>query len=194
MALGYIAAFSETLAQAVIASKGIAPLYAALAEEPEDHLKSASAWSLGQIGRHSPDHAKAVADAGVLPKLVATLASEASSDDLQTKCKRALKFVVEKLTDLGALDKVLQGGMLPAGIVKYVLQQIAKVLPNDAAGRHDFITSGGFAVVQQLDAESGSKLKEHVDVINSCYPEEIVKYYSPSYSAELLAKLETMAA
>ena len=83
---------------------------------------------------------------------------------------------------------------LPEGIVKYTLAQIAKVLPNDAAGRHDFVTSGGFAVVQQLDAAAGNKLKEHVDIINSCYPEEIVKYYSPGYSAALLEKLDAMAA
>jgi len=30
-------------------------------------------------------------------------------------------------------------------------------------------------------------------VINSCYPEEIVKYYSPAYSAQLLQKLEALA-
>ena len=58
---GYIGAFSETLATAVVAADGIAPLYNALSEEPEDHIKSASAWSLGQIGRHTPDHAKAMA-------------------------------------------------------------------------------------------------------------------------------------
>lgn len=33
-----------------------------------------------------------------------------------------------------------------------------------------------------------------VEIINSCYPEEIVKYYSPSYSQQLLEKLDTMAA
>ena len=64
MALGYIAAFSETLSLAVIAEKGLAPLVAAVAEEQEDHLKSANAWALGQVGRHTPDHAKAVADTG----------------------------------------------------------------------------------------------------------------------------------
>jgi hypothetical protein len=64
MALGYIAAFSETLSLAVIAEKGLAPLVAAVAEEQEDHLKSATAWALGQVGRHTPDHAKAVADTG----------------------------------------------------------------------------------------------------------------------------------
>ena len=52
MTLGYIAAFSETLALAVVVSKGIPPLKDALINEPEDHLKAAAAWSLGQIGRH----------------------------------------------------------------------------------------------------------------------------------------------
>merc|ERR1712224_848344 len=58
MTLGYIAAFSETLALAVVVSKGIPPLKDALINEPEDHLKAAAAWSLGQIGRHTPDHAR----------------------------------------------------------------------------------------------------------------------------------------
>lgn len=67
MALGYIAAFSETLALAVIAERALPPLVQALAEEPEDHLRSATAWTLGQIGRHTPDHSKAVADTGAPP-------------------------------------------------------------------------------------------------------------------------------
>jgi hypothetical protein len=80
-----------------------------------------------QVGRHSPDHAKALADANVLPKLVATLVAPSSSDDLKTKCKRSLKFITEKLTDMKALDKLLQERGLPEGIVKYALAQIAKV-------------------------------------------------------------------
>ena len=67
------------------------------------------------------------------------------------------------------------------------------MLPNDPAGRHAFVASGGFAKMQALGATPGTELKEHVDVINSCYPEEIVKYYSPSYSAQLLQKLEQLA-
>lgn len=58
MALGYIAAFSETLALSVVAEKALPPLVQAINEETEDHLKSATAWTLGQIGRHTPDHAK----------------------------------------------------------------------------------------------------------------------------------------
>ena len=47
MALGYIAAFSETLALAIIAEKGLVPLMAALTEEREDHMKAATVWTLG---------------------------------------------------------------------------------------------------------------------------------------------------
>ncbi len=122
MALGYVAAFSETLALSVIAGaptgagrthrlagslwwclvavccrchglvpvgarvdkaareaairgcccrlsscaeRGLPPLVACLAEEAEDHLRAATAWTLGQIGRHTSDHARAVADTGV---------------------------------------------------------------------------------------------------------------------------------
>lgn len=194
MALGFIAAFNETLALAVIASGGLAPLYNSLANEPEDHIKSAAAWGLGQIGRHSPDHAKAVSDAGALPKLVQVLAAPGSSEDLRTKAQRALKAIINMLTDLKALDRLLQTPELSETVAKYIIAQIAKVLPNDPASRHDFVTSGGFATVQALDAAAGSAFREHVEVINSCFPPEIVKYYSPGYSKQLLEKLETPVA
>jgi hypothetical protein len=41
-----------------IVSKAVAPLKDALVSEPEDHIKAACAWTLGQIGRHTPDHAR----------------------------------------------------------------------------------------------------------------------------------------
>ena len=45
-------------------------LWAISAEEVEDHIQAAAAWALGQIGRHTPEHAKAVAQVNVLPKLL----------------------------------------------------------------------------------------------------------------------------
>ena len=67
---GYIAAFSETLALATIVSKTVAPLKEALVMEPEDHVKAASAWTLGQIGRLTPDHSRALAEVDVLRHLL----------------------------------------------------------------------------------------------------------------------------
>ena len=70
MALGFISAFSETLALAVIVARGVPALKDALINEPEDHVKAATVWTLGQIGRHTPDHAKAIAEGGVLQPMV----------------------------------------------------------------------------------------------------------------------------
>ena len=85
MMLGYVGAHTENLAMAVIVSKGVVQLALTLAEESEDHLKAAAAWALGQIGRHTPEHAKAVALANILPKLLEWYLKPESSEDLQQK-------------------------------------------------------------------------------------------------------------
>lgn len=53
----------------------------------------------------------------------------------------------------------------------YSLLQVGKVLANDPSGRAAFVHSGGLAAVQQMAEAPGSKLKEAVEIINSCYPE-----------------------
>nr|CEL64798.1 TPA: armadillo/beta-catenin-like repeat protein,putative [Neospora caninum Liverpool] len=189
MALGYIAAFSETLALAIIVSKGIPPLKHALVEELEDHLKAAAAWTLGQIGRHTPDHAMAVAEADVLRKLLQIHLDPKATDDLQTKTKRALKSILQKCTHLAALEPLLNEA--PPPILKYVVQQFAKVLPNDVQGRRSFVQSGGLEQLLRIrNSEAGSSVADFVEEITELYPPEIVNYYSPGYSAMLLQKLD----
>lgn len=209
MTLGYIAAFSETLALAVIVAKGISPLSEALVSEPEEYVKAACAWALGQIGRHSPDHAKTLAEHAVLSKLLKVMNLPARNDqtasgseslvDLKTKTKRALKSILEKTLTLEALEPLLQSSTA-TNILKYVIGQFAKILPNNVAVRRQFVTCGGLQRVQdiatQIRAESdsnsglvGTKIGEYIRQINECYPEEIVRYYSPGYSATLLDKV-----
>ncbi|OEH77778.1 armadillo beta-catenin-like repeat [Cyclospora cayetanensis] len=85
LALGYIGAFTETLALAIIVQKG----------------------------RHTPDHAMAVAEADVLRLLMAAFLAPDSSDDLKQKAKRALKMC----THLAALEPLLNEA--PPSILKY---------------------------------------------------------------------------
>jgi hypothetical protein len=191
MALGYIAAFSETLALAVMVSKGVGPLKDALVGEPEDHIKAASAWSLGQIGRHSPDHARAMAEADVLRHLLACMVHEKSSEDLQTKAKRALKAILAKCTHLQALQPLLRDS--PAKVQKYVLRQFAQLLPHDVEARRVFVQSGGLQFLQEINETVGGKLSEYIVQINNCYPPEVVEYYSPSYSKTLMQKIDEYA-
>ena len=51
----------------------------------------------------------------------------------------------------------------------------SQVLPHDSKARRLFVTSGGLKKVQEIQAEPGSLLQEHINAINSCFPEEIVR-------------------
>ena len=84
------------------------------------------------------------------------------------------------------------------------MQQFAKVLPNNPAARKSFVQSRGLARIQELKAgENGAgngygagsadqhaKLQEYIATINSCYPHEIVQFYSPNYADTLIQKLD----
>ncbi|XP_021242727.1 sperm-associated antigen 6 isoform X1 [Numida meleagris] len=196
MMLGYVAAHSENLSMAVIVSKGIPPLCACLIEEHEDHIKAAAAWALGQIGRHTPEHARAVAVTNVLSTLLSMYMDIRSSEDLQLKAsifkvyaaKRALKNILQKCTDLPALEALLHDA--PPNIMKHIVGQFSKVLPHDSKARRLFVITGGLKKVQEIKAEPGSLLQEYINTINNCFPEEIVRYYSPGYSEMLLERVE----
>ncbi|KAF1333966.1 Sperm-associated antigen 6, partial [Globisporangium splendens] len=187
MVIGCISAFSETLVLAVVTFKGITPVKNALISEPEDHIKAASAWTLGQIGRHTPDHSRVIAEADVLRHLLACIIHPNSSDDLKTKAKRVLKSILAKCTHLQALQPLLRDA--PMKVQKYILKQFAQMLPHDLEARRSFVQNGGLEFLQQLSEAAGGKLTEYILETNSCYPPEIVEYYSPHYSKTLLDKL-----
>lgn len=56
------------MAMGVIQAKGINPLRDALKNENES-VRTAASWSLGQLGGHTPDHAKALAEQDI-PRLL----------------------------------------------------------------------------------------------------------------------------
>ncbi|XP_077159151.1 sperm-associated antigen 6 isoform X2 [Paroedura picta] len=185
---GAIAHLAQMILNPDAKLKGVPQLAVCLSEEPEDHIKAAAAWSLGQIGRHTPEHARAVAVANVLPVLLSLYMASESSEDLQVKTKKALKNILQKCTYLPALEPLLNDA--PPNILKHIVGQFSKVLPHDAKARRLFVTSGGLKKVQEIKAEAGSLLQEYIHTINNCYPEEIVRYYSPGYSEALLERIE----
>jgi len=168
MTLGYIAAYDESLAMGIIASKGIAPLKEALIKEPEDHIKAAAAWSLGQIGGHSAEHARAMAEADVPSHLLTVYTHSESSDDLKAKAKKALKSILQMCSFLSALEPLISEA--PPDILQYVLHQFAKTLPHDHSAKKAFVLSEGLKKIQEIKALPGSKLRLYIDEINSIYP------------------------
>ncbi|KAJ3189122.1 Sperm-associated antigen 6 [Gaertneriomyces sp. JEL0708] len=229
LCLGYISAWSESCALAVIVAKGVPALVEVLDSVMQNNskegesLKAATAWSLSQIGRHSPDHAKAVNDHGVLLKLLQLYSATTSqSPDLQTKLSRSLRTLLSHTLSPHHLSPLLQLAT-PQPILKYVLLQYSKILPHDVGARRAFVVEGGLGRVQEIaikyrnkggedesDKEAkqdegdeefkpstgiegslfGTKMGEYIRTINDCYPEEIVRYYTPGYGVELLEKID----
>ncbi|XP_044000963.1 sperm-associated antigen 6-like [Aphidius gifuensis] len=188
MSLGYIAGHSDQLAMVIIGSKGVAQLSTLLNDDNDDHVLSITVWTLGQIGKHSHEHAKAIAIENIFPKILYMYSRTQSSEDLKSKSKSTLKNVLQKCIYFEALEQLLHTA--PPEILKYVLKQYSQILPNDPKSRRLFVTSGGLKKVQEIYAEPGTSLSEYIGIINCCFPAEIVRYYSPGYPEDLLEIVE----
>ena len=188
LTLGFIAAFKEELASNVIRAKAINQLRDALQNETHQHIKAAACYALGHIGRHSPQHAKEVADANVLSLMLYYYMAPDSTDDLKDKAKKALKKVIDMCSHLTALEPLLQ--VAPEKILKHILNQYIKNLDNNPSERKMFVQNGGLKKLQELKSKVSEPLREKIDSINDKYPPEIIKYYSPDYAASLLQKID----
>lgn len=188
LTLGFIAAFKEELASNVIRAKAINQLRDALQNETHQHIKAAACYALGHIGRHSPIHAKEVADANVLSLMLYHYMNPDSSDDLMDKAKKALKKIIDMCSHLTALEPLLQ--VAPEKILKHILNQYIKHLHNNTPEKKLFVQNGGLQKLQELRSKVSEQLKEKIDTINDEYPADIIKYYSPDYAANLLQKID----
>ncbi|KAH0789944.1 Sperm-associated antigen 6 [Histomonas meleagridis] len=189
MSIGYIASFSQTLATALINEGAPAAVLNVFVSSKLDYVKAAAAWTLGQLGKHSPEHASTLTSLNALSLLLDAHNDKNASEDLKLKTKRALKFIIEKTTEIEALQPLITTA--PENILKYALEQISKLLPKNPKARVPFVTSGGFQAVQKIQAEPGSKLRDYIDAINNCYPEQAVRYYSPQYPQALIKEIES---
>lgn len=137
-------------------------------------------------------------------------------EDLKTKARKALKSILQKCTHMPALQSLLtlnnqpwneaenvqgnkkhkakQGFQMSAKLIKIVLHQIAKVLPNDKAGKKSFVQSGCLQFVQELEHKLNEKdflqVQELVSSINNCFPSQLVDYYSPKHANELIKLID----
>jgi HEAT repeat protein len=195
MMLGYIASFSETLALAIIVSKGIAPLKDALINEGEDHLKTAAAWSLGNIGLHSHEHARCLADEDVLRRLLAVHLDPHASTCLKDRSEASLISVIKVCNYPEGLQPLLLERTTPLSIITVVVERFALILNQDTETRRAFVQSGGIQRLQELkeQADPAGDLFMHIEDVNSLYPEDLILYYTPGYARDLLMGLNASA-
>lgn len=87
-----------------------------------------------------------------------------------------------------ALEPLLH--IAPEPIVKYVVQQFAKVLPSAPEARKSFVESKGLQRVQELKGLNNGELNEYIEAINACYPPRMVEFCSPNFTQTLLKELD----
>ncbi|XP_014283991.1 sperm-associated antigen 6-like isoform X2 [Halyomorpha halys] len=184
LAIGFISSECEQLALAAISSKAVEVLGKILQTNYSDHIKSAVVWTLGQIGKHTPEHVERMSQQHIFLVILKLYTSPESSEDLQQKCKGMFKLVLKKCMNTKALEPLLH--LAPPEILKYVIGQFSQILPTNARARRLFVISGSLKKMQEIKAEPGSSLMEYISIVNSCFPEDIIKYYSPGYPDALL--------
>ena len=188
MAIGFIASYSQSLATELL-QKNAAPAVLNVFKKTNNEVtKGIAAFALGQLGKHSAETASKLASLNVLALLLEAHNKKDAGDDLKIKTKRALKMLIEHTNEIEALQPLIE--QAPPKILKYVLAQIAKLLPKNAKMRVPFVKSGGYQAIQKIQAETGTKIRDYIDAINMCYPEQARSYYSPSYPQNLLKEIE----
>jgi hypothetical protein len=129
LAVGYISSLSESLSRALLNEGAPSVVLGVFVSAKQSHVKSAAAWTLGQVGRHRPEHAGALTTLNALSLQLDGHNEEGAGEDLKLKTKRALKFILEKTTEVEALQALIQRA--PEMIPKHVLEQISKLLPRN---------------------------------------------------------------
>ena len=187
--LGFISSFKKELAWTVIEAKAINQLFDALHNEINPQIKAAACYSLGHIGRHSTKHAKEVSDANVLSLMLFYYQDKKMNDYLRNKAKSSLKKIINNCDNLSALEPLLQ--VSPDKILKHILNQYIKYLKTNNTELKNFIQNGGLQKLQELRFDEKiktspirNKLLKLINIINSYYPPEIVKYYTPEDKVE----------
>lgn len=193
MAIGYIASFSQSLATVLLQCGAADVCLNVFVQSKHEQTRAAAAWTLGQLGKHTSDTAATLAKLNVLSLLLDGHNKPDGSNDLVVKTERALQLIISKCTIIESLEPLIdKANENPScrAILEVVLEQIAKLLPKNPKMRVPFVESGGFTAVQKVEEKGNQKIAEHKKKINSCYPEQAVKYYSPNYSQDLLKEIQ----
>jgi hypothetical protein len=78
-----------------------------LIRETDPNIQMRATYALGCLGKHSSDHAKALAENDVLNNLMQILINPNSIEELKKECRRALKMIIQNCTSVQALDKII---------------------------------------------------------------------------------------
>lgn len=121
-----------------------------------------------------------LSDALVFAKMLELYDNSASGDDLRFKCRTAMQSCLQCCLDVAAMEPLIYSA--PSDMIESILRQMGKILPKDASARRVFQTVGGLKKIQELKENAPDAVVELINQINSCYSQEVLKYYMGSGS------------
>ena len=186
--LGYVSGFEHDLARSVVQCKGHIALVGALRDKVDDSVKAAAAWSLGQIGRHSSELAKELAEQKVLSELLILYMAAEEKSDIKKKTRKALKSIIQQCQEIEALRPLLE--VASEKMLKHIVAQIAIILKSNPAAKRPFAEKGSLKKLLEIHPPPESKLQSAINEINDLFPPEVTQHYSPEYMNTLLKKID----
>ena len=198
LALGFLASNEEHFAKSMFDYNKTLPLLRdIIMNENNQQLKSAVCFTLGNLGKHSTQHANLVSNYNVLALMLLNYQSNDSNENLKKKAKRALKNILSCCQNILAMEPLIQ--VAPRKMIKQILNQFAICLKLSGVERKNCLQKG---VLQRLvtlkngikktlvkdEKENKEKSKEIeldekiVEIIEgsicTLFPDEIVKHYN----------------
>ncbi|XP_051173765.1 sperm-associated antigen 6-like isoform X5 [Leptopilina boulardi] len=209
-ALSDIGKHTTELAQSVIDS-GTISILAKTFSISDAKLKRQVFTLLGNIAKHTVEFSELVVETEVFSSCLIHMSHpdenvvKAAATLTREVCKHTIELA-EMIVNAGGIAALIEligttkSARVPAimalGYIAGYSDQLAlavidsQILPNDTRARRLFVTSGGLKKVQEIRVEPDSTLSEYITIINCCYPEELVRFYSPGYQDSLLDAVE----
>lgn len=103
--------------------------------------------------------------------------SQNADNDVKQKSESTFKMCLQCCLQLSALEPLLY--IAPPQILELILEQFAKVLPNDSTVQRMFISTGGLKKVLEIDTTQSENISSRVEAVKNCFSPDIIKFYMP---------------
>jgi hypothetical protein len=125
----------------------------------------ATAWALGQMGKHTPQIASSLIHKSAIDILYGTYTA-ARTEELRSKTREALKLLIRQSADVAEISPYIATTQLT--VQRYVLQQIAQIITANEEMRRAFLGAGGIAQIAALGppADMDEKARAAIQQIN----------------------------
>lgn len=204
-AITSIAKFDEGLAITIINSDAVPTIRDALINETDSGLKIKAAEALGYLGGHSEDHAKVLAEKGVMKELMNILIKESRkeenrNDRLIQACKEANMRIITYCKIVTALDALIMTDTIetPKDMIILVLKQLLRILPTSTQAKRRFAETGGLEKLLRFKEERAGRddadktIESLIDEFKNSkiYDEKLLNYFTPNFAIKEMMKLE----